>query len=179
MSDTKTKILNAAESLTQLRGFNGFSYLDLSAEVGIKTSSIHYHFKTKSDLATALVERVHETHSKAFNDLSENTKSPDNRLKAVIRYFQDYVNADKYCMCGMMLAELYFIEPEVRERINEYFKDFRLWLTKQFKEKSEKNPKRKALAFLSALEGSLLFARLEGDSKIVSDALQDFLKKAP
>jgi len=48
MSDTRTRILDLAEGLTQAKGFKGFSYLDLAEEIGIKNSSIHYHFKAKS-----------------------------------------------------------------------------------------------------------------------------------
>ena len=45
METTKTvreQILDHAITLMMLRGYNGFSYRDLSELVGVKTSSIHY-----------------------------------------------------------------------------------------------------------------------------------------
>lgn len=176
MADTRTKILDLAEQLTQTRGFNGFSYLDLAAEIGVKTASIHYHFKVKDDLAVALVERIHEMHRNSFYSMEADIKSPRKRLEAVIQYFQGYAVDQKFCMCGMMAAELHSVSPHVSKLLDAYFTDFETWLTRQFSEVGHKKPRLQALSFLSALEGSLLLSRLRRDPKIVHDALNGFLK---
>ena len=49
LNDTAHKILDVAEHFTQSLGFNAFSYKDIQENVGIKTSSIHYYFPTKTD----------------------------------------------------------------------------------------------------------------------------------
>ena len=46
-------MLDAAERLVQVRGFNGFSYADIAAELQITEASLHYHFATKADLGGA------------------------------------------------------------------------------------------------------------------------------
>lgn len=56
-SDKKNEILDCAQTLIQKRGYNGFSYADISSTVGIRKASIHHHFSTKVDLAVAVVER--------------------------------------------------------------------------------------------------------------------------
>ena len=48
--ETASKILDVAERLVQLRGFNGFSYADVAAELGISKASLHYHFAGKAEL---------------------------------------------------------------------------------------------------------------------------------
>jgi len=48
-------LLDHAQTLLMTRGYNGFSYRDLSGLVGVKTSSIHYYFPTKEDLALEAV----------------------------------------------------------------------------------------------------------------------------
>jgi TetR/AcrR family transcriptional repressor of nem operon len=50
------KILDTAESLIQKMGYNAFSYKDIAAVVGIKTSSIHYYYPTKEDLVLAVID---------------------------------------------------------------------------------------------------------------------------
>jgi TetR/AcrR family transcriptional regulator, transcriptional repressor for nem operon len=40
----RDQLLDHARNLLMTRGYNGFSYRDLSALVGVKTSSIHYYF---------------------------------------------------------------------------------------------------------------------------------------
>ena len=54
---TATRILDVAERLAQVRGFNGFSYADIAAEVGITKAALHYHFASKADLGEALISR--------------------------------------------------------------------------------------------------------------------------
>ena len=176
MNTTKTKILHVAERLTQTKGFNGFSYLDLAVEIGIKNSSIHYHFKAKGDLALALVERLHESHSKVFEHFDNNLDAPQKRLQALVDYFQTFIQDEKFCMCGMMAAELQSGSPAVRITLIAYFNDLKLWLTKQFEAMGEPNALNRALMFVSAAEGSMLLARLEHNPKIVNQALKTFIK---
>src|ERR1700676_3710637 len=54
MSDVKTAIMDAAEKRMRLAGFTGFSFREIAADVGIKSSSVHYHFPTKENLAAAV-----------------------------------------------------------------------------------------------------------------------------
>lgn len=175
MSDTKTRILDLAESLTQQKGFNGFSYLDLAAEVGIKTSSIHYHFKAKADLALALVERHREALAQVCQLFDQKMDTPEERLEATVTHFKNYIREEKICMCGMMAAEFESISPAVRKALALYFRDFQNWLAKQFSELGHPNPPVAALQYVSALEGSLLLARLEGDASVVDRSLEGFV----
>ena len=64
------RILDVAERLIQTRGFNGFSYADVSAAVGITKASLHYHFPTKADLGLSLVQRYQETFVEALAGLA-------------------------------------------------------------------------------------------------------------
>ena len=57
MSDVNTAILDAAEARMRLGGFNGFSFRGIAADVGVKSSSVHYHFPTKETLAAAVIHR--------------------------------------------------------------------------------------------------------------------------
>ena len=56
MRDTRAELLAQAEILVRGRGYSGFSYGDLAEAVSIRKASIHHHFRTKTDLALALVE---------------------------------------------------------------------------------------------------------------------------
>ena len=44
MVSTAERILDTAQALAQVRGYNGFSYADISAELAITKPSIHHHF---------------------------------------------------------------------------------------------------------------------------------------
>lgn len=175
MNDTKTKILSLAASLTQERGFCGFSYLDLAAEIGIKAASIHYYFKCKDDLAIALVEYTHEQHSLGFQNIEANYELPQERLREIVKFFQSYVLENKFCLCGMLVAELHSVSESVSKCLDAYFNDFQIWIAKQLALMGHETPDIQALRFLSALEGSLLLARLRNDPKVVQEVLSSYL----
>jgi len=177
MADTKTRILDVAEKLTQIRGFNGFSYIDLAEEIGVKTASIHYHYKLKADLALALVERIHEEHVGAFGQLDARFSSPEKRLTALVEQFESYLKEEKFCLCGMLSAEMQSVSPAVKKRLKAYFDDMRSWVAKQLKELGFKDHKNRSLNFVSALEGSLLIARLYDDPALIRDSIK-LVKKA-
>lgn len=164
--------MDAAERMTQTSGVNGFSYLDLADEVGVKTSSIHYHFKTKADLLLALVERLENIHGQAMRRMQEEIASPETRIRQVVKLFQSYVKENKFCLCGMMAAELQSISEDIKTRLKSYFNQFQNWLEKQFKEMKKKDPKGLAIGFVVALEGSVLLARLNNDPKLVEKGVK-------
>ena len=53
----KDQILEVATELVQTRGYNAFSYQDLSDRLGITKASIHHHFPSKEDLGIAVAEK--------------------------------------------------------------------------------------------------------------------------
>lgn len=169
--NTKTKILDAAESLTQTRGINGFSYLHLADELGIKTSSIHYHFKTKADLARALVVRTSGMLFEHLAEVEEQVETPSERLTVLVDFFADYADNDKFCLCGMMSAELLFVDDATRAQLCRYFAGLRAWVASQFELLGHPHPAERALQFVGLLEGSLLLARLHRQPSLVREAL--------
>lgn len=66
--ETKEKIVTEAITFITTRGTNAFSYKDISKEIGIKTSSIHYYFPTKNDLIVAVLEHVIQQIKKTENE---------------------------------------------------------------------------------------------------------------
>ena len=52
---TAARIIDEGRRLIMTRGYNGFSYADVAAAIGIRKASIHHHFPGKNDLAVAVV----------------------------------------------------------------------------------------------------------------------------
>ena len=57
VSDTKQRILDAAERLFGDRGFPVTSLRDITAEAGVNLASVNYHFGSKEALLAAVLER--------------------------------------------------------------------------------------------------------------------------
>ena len=55
--DTKTRILNAAEKLFGMNGFDATSLRDITAEAQVNLAAVNYHFQSKDSLMDAIIER--------------------------------------------------------------------------------------------------------------------------
>ena len=56
-NDTKSKIIEAVEELIATKGVNNFSLRDIANYLDISTGSLYYHFKTKDEIISAIVEK--------------------------------------------------------------------------------------------------------------------------
>ena len=68
--NTKERILDNAEALTLEKGFTGMSIDDILKATQITKGAFFYHFKTKAELARALVERYWENDYKFFTTIA-------------------------------------------------------------------------------------------------------------
>src|SRR5437660_7946581 len=80
-SDTATQILDVAERLAQSRGFNGFSYADVAAELQLTTAALHYHFAGKAELGEALIGRYSDRFSAALDALDASARNAPAKLE--------------------------------------------------------------------------------------------------
>jgi TetR/AcrR family transcriptional repressor of nem operon len=165
--DIKTRLLDAAQSLVQTRGFNGFSYRDLSGVVGIRTASIHYHFPTKSDLAVALVRRYQDQLIGFLGGLSESSKSLSDKLGAVAEFFENTLfDHKKVCVCGALAGEFPSLPAEVQDAVRRLIADCESGLLGFMEEGRQRGelatdvaPAQLARLWYAGLQGALLIAR--------------------
>src|SRR5271167_1967040 len=79
---TRTRILDVAERLVQVRGFNGFSYADIAAELAITKASLHHHFPSKAGLGEALIVRYTGRFGDALAAIDAKASAPPAKLDA-------------------------------------------------------------------------------------------------
>lgn len=164
--DTATRMLDIAERLAQTRGFNGFSYSDIAAELGIAKASLHHHFPTKADLGRALMQRYVEGFDAALAGIAQSADDPYAKLARYAKLYEDVLVNDRLCLCGMLAAEYSTLPKEMRAQVRLFFEKNEAWLT----ELIERGRREKALRpgapardvarmVVSALEGAMLLAR--------------------
>ena len=171
MNQTAHKILDAAEFATQTKGFNAFSYKDLQSEVGVKTSTMHYYFPTKQDLASALTDRYAERFYDALAHIDSTASDAKQRIDAFFGLFVDVARADKLCLCGMLTSDSESLEPSNIAALSNFFSKVEFWLASQIQQGIDESlfrpmnaPEGLAKLLLATLEGSLLIARTHNDA---------------
>lgn len=167
--EMKEQILTSAQRLAQQRGFNGFSYADIAAEVGIRKASLHHHFATKTDLALALIEGYSAALNTELARISALPVQVDEKLRAYMAIYHGTLEVDRVCMGGMLASEALTLDASLLPGLQRFFAINTDWLAKVLTEGSSQqifalNDKAESHAqlFLSALQGALMIARATG-----------------
>jgi len=167
---TAARILDAAERLVQVRGFNGFSYADIAAELGITKAALHYHFASKADLGEALIVRYAERFAGALAAVEAGSATARGKLAGYSRLYLSVLRDQKMCLCGMLAAEYQTLPQPMREAVIGFFNSNESWLSRVLEQgRAERSlrfagsPRDTARMLISALEGAMLLARPYGD----------------
>ncbi|HEX4850188.1 MAG TPA: TetR/AcrR family transcriptional regulator [Puia sp.] len=114
----REEIIQLADNLIGEKGYNAFSFYDISRAVGIKTASIHYHFRQKSDLGIAVIEmhiaRLNDTVSKYRN------KSPIENLEKLFSIYTTIKTENKVCLVGSLSTDLNTVDISVQKKLKEF-----------------------------------------------------------
>jgi TetR/AcrR family transcriptional repressor of nem operon len=169
-ADTAARILDSAERLVQSRGFNGFSYADVAAELGVTKASLHYHFPGKAELGQALIGRYAARFAGALQQIDARGGDAPRKLDAYVRIYADVLRNRRMCLCGMLAADYDTLPQPMRAAVLRFFDDNQAWLTDVFEQgqaegslQLDGSADEAAQALLGALEGALLIARPYGD----------------
>jgi TetR/AcrR family transcriptional regulator, transcriptional repressor for nem operon len=167
---TAGRILDTAEGLLQVRGYNGFSYADISAGVGITKAALHYHFAGKADLGLALISRYAGRFTDVLAEIDASGASPQGRLAGYADLYARVLRQGRMCLCGMLAAEYQTLPEPMQKAVTGFFEANENWLEKVLEEGRQEGslrfhgPSREAARMVIAcLEGAMLVARPSGD----------------
>jgi TetR/AcrR family transcriptional repressor of nem operon len=119
MSSHAIAMMDAAERRMRIGGFGGFSFREIAADVGVKSSSVHYHFPTKEDLAAAVIRRYAEALSEKID--RELAKDPD-PIGVWTRIFRGTLHSDsRMCPATVLGASALDLPPMVATEVKRFF----------------------------------------------------------
>lgn len=175
-SNTKRKILELAESFLQDRGYNGFSYADISSEMGVKNAAVHYHFPTKEELGCAVIQRYRDRFKLWVNNARVKDLSPEKKMEWFFGIYTG-MRADhgKVCLAGSLESEFNSIPDSLRTQTQALTRELLIWLEATLQEGRTAGrfhfngePAEKAALILASLQGALQLARALGTEKFRS-----------
>jgi TetR/AcrR family transcriptional repressor of nem operon len=165
-TDTRTRILDVAEWLVQSRGFNGFSYADVAADLKITKASLHYHFRTKAALGDALIARYAARFVDALKKIDAQPGNAADRLRAYTELYGSALDHQRMCLCGMLAAEYQTLPEPMRATVLRFFDDNEAWLVGLLELGRadgsfdfDGSSRETARTIIDTLEGALLVAR--------------------
>lgn len=168
MGDTREQIMDRAAHLLMSRGFNGFSYRDISSHLGVKNAAVHYHFPAKADLALALVDEYRAMLRKGTSEFMAYGGPALPQLEGFFAFTAKQCSLGR-CICpfGAFSVDYADLPDSVRKAMADFMAETIGWLVRvldvgreqgEFSFNGEAKPK--ALMILSALQGARQMARI-------------------
>src|SRR5450631_4148039 len=158
---TARAILDVAEQLAQTMGYNGFSYADIAAKLGVTKASLHYHFPSKAELGCALIERYRSVFATALDAIDHQGPDARKKLRLYVGLYDSVMMNDRMCLCGMLAAEYATLPTPMQEGLRSFFEVNELWLRGVLKDGARagrfsfrESANERARVLLGALEGA-------------------------
>lgn len=182
MSETKDKIVALADRLVRTKGFNAFSYKDISGPLEIKNAAVHYHFPAKADLGVEIVDQditKFITQTTRWKNLPE-----EEQLVKLTEVFRRHSKEGRICLMGSLAPDFDTLEPAMQAKVQEMGSGILSWLTNCLEAGRKKKrihfkgaANTRALIIISNLQASLLLSRVMGPSAFrdIAEQLMDDL----
>ncbi len=181
--ETKDKIRNLAESLIRTKGYNAFSYADLSAPLKVKNAAIHYHFPSKDLLGASVVEEMVHGFQRLTSSWSNQPEAE--QLEQFMDIYRNSQQQGMVCLMGSLAPDFETLSPVMQAQLQGMSRVILDWLTTcleqgrakgffQFKGQAAD----RALLLTSSLISSLLLSRVQQTdlySRIRQQLLADLL----
>lgn len=177
MSDTRDRLLDAAEDHVRLRGYHAVSFRELASLTGIKSASVHYYFQQKEDLGQALVQRYRDRFFDALDKKSAQETTPLAQVRSFVQvYKRALVESDRICLCGMLGAESCGLPESVAKPVAAFLNENAEWLVGVLPSSMPKSERRQlAMHILTTLQGAMIVATSLGSHKVFDTAAKDLM----
>lgn len=106
-TDKRERLASAALDLVYRKGFDDTSLADIATAAGVASGSVYYYFKTKDDVALAVVDALRERYHALMQAWGE-LGNPERALKALIDSYRSQSGdvALAGCPLGSIVVDL-------------------------------------------------------------------------
>jgi len=169
MRERQSEILMLAGEMIQTKGYDSFSYNDLSLRLGIRKASIHHHFPKKQELGLAYLKYRFELAKDIENQLRNSKMNSLQKLQAFLDLGVKPIEEKKICPVSSFQADRWNINEEMKGVLTKIEETEMSMLTSILEDgrSSEElffvgEAKDQASLILSSMKGAILYAQGQG-----------------
>ncbi|QNA71110.1 TetR/AcrR family transcriptional regulator [Streptomyces sp. So13.3] len=172
-SDAREKILGAAQSLIELRGYSALGVAEICKTAGVPKGSFYYFFESKEALALAVLDEHWASRQATWTRILNSAAEPLQRLRRLFEETeagqlagQQSCGTVSGCLFGNLTLEMSNQTEAIRARLQEIF-DAQVGMVASViaealerKEVTVIDTREAARSVVAQLEGQVLFAKL-------------------
>ena len=179
-SDAREKILSAAQSLIELRGYSALGVAEICKAADVPKGSFYYFFESKEALALAVIDEHWAEQERTWSGILTSEAEPLTRLRQLFEATEAAQLAGQQscgtvsgCLFGNLTLEMSNHTEAVRQRLQEIFEAQVDMVTPVIaaalarSEISVSDPREAARSVVAQLEGQVLFAKLYNNTQLL------------
>jgi TetR/AcrR family transcriptional regulator, transcriptional repressor for nem operon len=176
MASTRELILDNAFELFYTNGYSATGISDILKACNLHKGSLYYLFKSKKELALAVIEeRINRRFVNKFS-IIETSEQPLHTLFEILRDRDDF-DFNRGCALNNFVQELSNIDEDFKEVLENVYVNLQSYYEAALRlEKNPQEHKLKAQFLLSVVEGALVSSKVAQDKKPYFEVI-DMLEK--
>ena len=178
-SDKRQRLVAAAIEQFHRQGYTRTTLVDVAKAAGISAGNVFYYFKTKDDLALAVIDEWCALLAKYLGDL----ESEDDAWKRLASFInQAHAMRDLYASLGCPLAgltrDLRQESDALKDEVARIYTTQFLWLQKEFCRggASKNDAKNLSRTLMASYHGAILLAFAQSDASLIDDEVKRLTK---
>lgn len=183
---TRLKILDAAQTLLLDQGYGGMSVDKVIAQAGITKGGFFHHFKSKNDLAQALLDRYVEMDNTLLHQLMERAEKlshdPLQQYLIFVGLLEETLRGLQQpppgCLVASYLYQLGMFNEDTQQSVIDGFKEWERVLGQKLRAAMEKHTPRLPVRadqlydnLLALFEGGVIMAKIYNKSVTLAEQL--------
>lgn len=175
VESSRDRIVNAADHLFYIHGYNQTSFSDIANEAGVPRGNFYYYFKTKDDILQAVLDFRTDLVSQMLSNCDACSEDPHQQLLYLVEVLiREEENVIRYgCPMGTLNSELSKSSATLQQRAAGLFQQIRDWINSKlillgFKDHADAL----ALELLARLQGTTVIANVFHDREFLKKSVQ-------
>ena len=165
----RERLIESAKGLIHEQGVHRTTLADVAERADVPPGNVYYYFKTKDELIAAVLHG-YQAQAQALIEGFERNRSPQARLKALVRSWADMrdVVARYGCPMGSLCVEVDKIEGGADREAAAVIARIIDWAEDQFRQFGRRDARDLAFALFSGIQGAALLANAFRDPTILA-----------
>jgi TetR/AcrR family transcriptional regulator, transcriptional repressor for nem operon len=171
--ETHTRIVKKAAVLLREKGAHGIGVADLMREAGLTHGGFYAHFDSREALVIEAFAYAMDRSTERWRQIVAQTPA-DKRLATIVESYLTSVHRDDPghgCAVPALGAEIARESPKTRKAFANKLDQMLDMIAEQMPDVPRKTARKQAMATLATMAGTLVLARVAGNSELSDDIL--------
>lgn len=178
-TDKRERLAAAALDLTYRNGFEATSITDIASHADISAGSVYYYFKTKDDVAAAILETVEAQYGELMGAWAAIDDPRDRLLALVDNYARNSEQVSTFgCPVGAVVADLSKQGEAIAAEAAAVMDKLVAWCAAQFEQLdyAKAAARARAVHLVSVLQGAAALSKALADPAVLRQETDHLVK---